>query len=310
MTSSLDRLLSPATLRLIVAVQDLGGIGAAARSQGMTQPAASRLLSAVERGVHTRLLTRSPRGTRLTPAGLALAAQSRLVLAEQDRLLRTASELATPAPERLELAASRTVGEHLVPDWLGAQAAAHPDTWVSFRFDNSAAVIGWVQDGTVPLGFIEDPAPPRGLHSEELLQDELVVIVPPAHGWAGATVTPEQLAATPLVERERGSGTRATLDTALPKRARPVAVLDSNPAIVRAVAAGVGPAVLSTLAVSSALGSGLVAAADFSGPPLRRPLLAITRQDAALPAPAAAFLDLVRTASKPTTKPSASGTGA
>lgn len=294
MTSDLARLLTPATLRLLVGVQEHGGIGAAARAEGMTQPAASRLLSTLERRVGTALLQRSSRGTDLTTAGLAFSAQARLVLAEQDRLVAVAHSLTAATPARLELAASRTVGEHLVPTWLASQAGAHPETWVSFRFDNSAAVIRWVLEGTVPLGFIEDPTPPEGLASEVLFSDRLLVIVPPAHPWRGHRVDATRLAGTALVEREPGSGTRATLDTVLPHRHRPAAELDSNAAIVRAVAAGVGPAVLSEMAVAAAVRDGAVAAVRWDGPELSRPLHAIRRSDVALPAQAADFLALVR----------------
>lgn len=297
----LDQHLTPGTLRLLTLVHELGGVGAAARTLGMTQPSASRTLSALERRLGVPLLDRSPRGTTLTVAGLAVCAQARAVLQEQDRLEGVIAALSTAGPERLELAASRTIGEHLVPVWLGAQAAAHPGTWVSFRFDNSANVARWVADGVVPLGFVEDPTTPElagaeGLRSEVLRLDRLRIIVPPTHPWAGDTIGPDDLAATALVEREAGSGTRATLDAALPTRRRALAELDSNEAIVRAVAAGVGPAVLSEMAVASHVEAGTVASVEWDGPALERPLRAIWRGDTRVPRPVAEFLALVRRA--------------
>ncbi|WP_291278279.1 LysR family transcriptional regulator [Galactobacter sp.] len=294
MTSSDDHVFTPATLRLLVAVQEHGSIGAAARSQGLTQPQASRTLKAVERHLGCELVARSPAGSKLTAAGTTLCSEAKAVLRSLDRFTATASALADPGPPRLDFAASRTVGEHLVPGWLGAWAAARPDVWVSTRFNNSTGVIDWVRDGAIPLGFIEDPEPPDDLANEQLGRDRLAVIVRPGHAWQDAVVGPSDLAGTGLVEREEGSGTRATLDAVLPQRHRPVAVLDSNAAIVRAVAAGVGPAVLSEMAVRQPVADAAVGLARWQGQPLSRGLHAIWRQDVLVPEPTAAFLDLVR----------------
>lgn len=289
-----------------MAVEDLGSLGAAARSLGISQPSASRTVAALEHHVGYSLLRRSPRGSTLTREGLAVAAQARLVLVAQERLEHTIDALADlDGPTRLELAASRTIGEHLVPTWLGSQAARYPDTWVSFRFDNSANVARWVAEGQVPLGFVEDPAGATAgsrqhapaateLRSLVLGTDHLLVIVPPGHPWAQREVGAAELTRTHLVERERGSGTRATLDGVLPDRAPALTVLDSNSAIVAAVAAGLGPAVLSGLAVRSSIADGAVAHARWTGPELSRPVRALWRREAPLPGPVRDFLGLVR----------------
>lgn len=269
-------------------------MGAAARALGMSQANVSRTIAGLERHLNYALVERTHAGSELTPQGLALVAQARSVLAEQERLARLADALGADGPARLELAASRTIGEHLVPGWLGLQAARAPETWVSFTFDNSANVARLVRTGQVPLGFLEDPRAPEDLASQELCRDQLTVVVPPGHAWAGALVMPWDVARVPLVEREQGSGTRATLDRVIPQRARPAAELDSNAAIVAAVAAGVGPAVLSRLAVSRAIEAGEVAEAVWGGPELARPLLAVWREGSRVPAEVRDFLGLVR----------------
>ena len=278
-----DPHLNLTVLRLLAAIDELGGVGAAARALGMTQPSASRSLASLERHLGYVLLERTPRGSTLTRNGLAVVGQARAVLGAQERLERTVDALASSGPARLELAASRTIGEHLVPSWLGEQATSHPDTWVSFRFDNSANVARLVLDGTVPLGFVEDPTPldlgaphpQQGIVSETLCTDDLRLVVPPGHPWVGTTVGPRQLSGARLIEREPGSGTRATLDAAVPQRQRPLTELDSNAAIVAAVAAGVGPTVLSGLAVDRLIVDGQVVRVAWDGPALSRPLRAI-----------------------------------
>ena len=89
-----------------------------------------------------------------------------------------------------------------------------------------------------------------------------------------------ELVATPLVAREPGSGTRRYLDGALHAQAGldrvpPVAEVSSTTAIKSAVAAGIGPAVLSALAVAPELAAGALRAVRVTDLDLARRLLAV-----------------------------------
>lgn len=275
---SLDRTLTPAVLRLLVLVEDVGGVGAAARACGLSQPTASRALASLERKLGCLLLRRTALGSSLTPEGLALAAQARLVLNTYDQFEALVNEFSQSGVGRVKLAASRTVGEQLVPGWLAALAKQRPDLQVCFHVDNSASVIEHVRVGKVPLAFVEVPVPPAGLASEVLRYDRLVIIAPPGHPWQDHSLRLSQLESAHLVEREPGSGTRAMIDSLLPRRNAPAAQLDSNTAIIRAVAAGVGPAVLSELTIEDAVRSGEVVVVPWAHEPPRRPLCAVWQE--------------------------------
>jgi DNA-binding transcriptional LysR family regulator len=97
------------------------------------------------------------------------------------------------------------------------------------------------------LGFVEGPDLPPGLASHEVGADRLTVVVPPGHRWEKrrSGITAAELAATPLVTRELGSGTRRYFEDALRGQGGldhvpPVAELSSTTAIKSAVAAGIG----------------------------------------------------------------------
>jgi len=181
---------------------------------------------------------------------------------------------------QLQLAASLTVAEYLIPRWLGLLAADMPKTKVSLEMGNTAHVADWVSRGTAELGFIEGPRPPGRLRSRELLADELVIVVSRDHQWGRhrIPITAQQLAATPLVLREPGSGTRDVLTEALGAHGLDVIAameLGSTTAIKAAVAAGAGPAVLSTLAVRSELQAGQLVAVSCPDLSLQRSIRAI-----------------------------------
>jgi len=132
--------------------------------------------------------------------------------------------------------------------------------------------------------------------------------VPPGHPWARrrSGITAAELAATPLVAREPASGTRRYLEAALRgqsglSRVAPVAELSSTTAIKAAVAAGIGPAVLSSLAVAPELAAGTLRAVAVRDLDLSRRLLAVWHEGRQLTGPAAdlSAIALRRAGSRP-----------
>lgn len=247
------------SLRLLVLVGELGSLGRAAGELGIAQPSASKRLSTLERRLGVVLVDRGRRGSVLTPAGVVVTERARRVLDEVAGLVEGARALRSAQEAELSVAASMTVAEHLAPGWIGELRRARPDLRVGLRVTNSETVGALVRDGVVDLGFVEAPGPPPpGLSSRRAAVDRLALVVAPGHPWSRRRrpLTPPELAATPLVMRERGSGTRDTLDRALPDACPPALELGSTTAVRGAVVAGVAPAVLSVLAVAVDLAEG------------------------------------------------------
>ncbi|RNI20432.1 LysR family transcriptional regulator [Flexivirga caeni] len=242
-------------LELLVAVADHGSLSAGARAAGMAQPNASRSIARLERHLGVTLLHRSTRGSSLTDAGLLVVGWARTVVDAAHELLDGATSLAAGATESIVVAASQTVAEHLLPAWLGALRAIHPDLRVEVHVTNTHDVLEQLREGRCNLGFIEGPHPPRGVNHVVVAHDEMVLVVPRDHPWAHRRhpVTAEELRTTPLVTREAGSGTRVALEEALGGPARPALELASNAAVRVSVASGTAPAVLSRLAVTEAI---------------------------------------------------------
>jgi DNA-binding transcriptional LysR family regulator len=260
MSSEATPLPNLQALALFVAVVDEGSLGAGARRLEIHQPNASRLIARLEAEAGAPLLDRHPRGSRPTPAGLVYAAHARELLDAAQHFtdwLRTTRDAGAP---ELHVGASTTIAEHLVPLWLTDLRRTAPATRVLLEVENSTRVIEDVRSGRLRLGFIETPHVPRDIHSRVVAQDELVLVIAPHHPWAdrSAPVGAAELAATPLVVREGGSGTRDALAVVLGDlpQAPPALELGSNAAVRIAVASGAGPAVLSALAVRAQLESG------------------------------------------------------
>ncbi|WP_137726234.1 LysR family transcriptional regulator [Prescottella subtropica] len=299
-----------AVLDLIVGIDDHGSLSAAARNAGMAQPNASRAVRQLEHRFGVTLVRRRPTGSTLTAEGTVVAHWARRVLAEAGQLMDVADGLRAERSAQLTVGASMTVAEHLLPAWLGRFRALHPEVNIHLQVLNSTQVFERLVAGACDLGFVETPSVPTAslisggpaFRSVVVARDRLVVVVHPGHPWArrDTPLSVFELASTPLVVREPGSGTRTTLDVALEDldAAPPLLELGSAAAIRTSVVAGVGPAVMSTLAVEEQVASGELAVIEVEGLRLDRPLRAVWRGDRQLTGPAGELLGMVRNGSE------------
>ncbi|MER6733302.1 LysR family transcriptional regulator [Streptomyces puniciscabiei] len=295
-TSLAHRVPDLAALELLLAVARLGSLGAAAREVGITQPAASSRIRSMERQLGVALVDRSPRGSRLTDAGALVTDWARRVVEAAAAFDAGARALRDRRDSRLRVAASMTIAEYLLPGWLLALHAERPDTAVSLLAGNSAKVAELLLGGEADLGFVEGLSVPTGLDSAVIARDRLIVVTAPGHPWARRRrpVTAEELAGTPLILRERGSGTRQVLDAALGGLARPLIELSSTTAVKASAVSGAGPSVLSELAVGEELAMRRLVSIPVEGVSLRRDLRAVWPTGHRPTGPARELLSLTR----------------
>lgn len=274
-------------LELLVAVAETGSLGRAAGRYGLSQPAVSMRMTALERRLGLRLLRRDSSGTTLTAIGTEIVVAARRVLAAAEDLGALAGRHRDEDHSRLRLAASFTVAEHLLPTWIGLLQEDAPNLSLTLEVLNSSRVLTAVAEHRADVGFIEgvDRELP-GLSSTTVDVDALVVVVCPGHPWATRrdALTAAELARSELVVRERGSGTREVLDAALRDwgGARARLELGSSAAVLAAARRGDGPTVISDLAASDDIAAGHLVAVPTEGIDLARRLRAVWPRDVGL----------------------------
>jgi DNA-binding transcriptional LysR family regulator len=275
-------------LELLLTVARVGSLGRAAAEHGVSQPAAASRVRNLERTVGVPLIERSAHGSRLTEQGALVVGWARAVVDAAAALDAGISALRGEQDSRVRLACSMTIAEYLMPTWLVELHRRRPNTTVGMQVTNSAAVARLVLDEAADIGFVEGPELPAGLQSRKVGEDELRLVVSPDHPWArrGRPISAEELARTPLVSREPGSGTRYTLDSVLAglPRAASLLELSSTTAIKAAVEAGLGPAVLSSLTLADDVAAGRLCVLPVAGVSLRRVLRAVWPTGKRLPA--------------------------
>jgi DNA-binding transcriptional LysR family regulator len=217
-----------------------------ARSQSATSAALAELEATLGVQLFDRLgrrLVLNENGRAFLPGAMAWVEQA----AELQSLFQ--GEHAAP----LRVAASRTIGEYLMPELLARWKARHPNGTARLQIGNTSEVIASVVDHTADVGFIEGPQTHPALHVRAWFSDELVIVGAPGHALAGGIATQRQLAAARWILREPGSGTRQAADNWLLEHLGALDVefeLDSIEAIKHLVTAGPWLACLSRHAVA------------------------------------------------------------
>lgn len=275
-------------LEAFVMAVRLGSVSAAARALEISQQTASLRLRSLERRLDIALVARSPQGIAPTASGEAVLAWAVEVLAAAEHFTSGVRSLHGSAQAgELKVGASQTIAGHCLPRWILqlrsaglSERAQSPG--VELRTGNSAEVVAMLRAGTIDLGFIETPFVPRDLGSAVVANDRMMVAVAPNHAWAQSrSMSLRDLAATRLVMREAGSGTRETLDDAFSRAGNLAPVeaaltLATEAAVRSAVAEGVAPAVLSELTLKDDVKLQRIVGVPIE-PQLSRPFTAIWR---------------------------------
>ena len=300
---------------LLLSVARLGSLGRAAAEHGVSQPAASARMRQLEGVLGLGLIDRSPRGSTLTPAGALVAGWAQAAVDAAAALDAGVAALRRERESRLRIAASMTVAEYLLPGWLTALRTAGSGAAVALSAVNSADVVQAVLGDAADIGFVEGPGMPGGLRAGPVGQDTLTVVVAPSHPWSRrrSGVPASEVAGTALVSREAGSGTRSFFEQALREQAGlecvpPLAELSSTTAIKAAVAAGAGPAVLSSLAIAAELPAGTLRAVTITGLDLTRTLRAVWAPGRRLAGPARDLYTIAAQAGRQARRPAKAAT--
>ena len=210
----------------------------------LTQPAVTLQIKALEDDLGVRLFDRGAGKIALTEKGVILfhyAQQIATNVSEaEQKLFATDGQLSG----KFTLGVSTTIAQYVLPRLLGIFLAEHTRLRLSVNSGNTDAIVRLVLDGQVSIALVAGPARQRGVRAEPFMKDELVLIAPP--DFELDRVSSAQLAASTLLLREQGSGSRYAVEMGLRKirlkvkSFQNVIKLDSTQAIKSAVEAGLG----------------------------------------------------------------------
>ncbi|MBY4675424.1 LysR family transcriptional regulator [Marinobacterium arenosum] len=276
MASKLQPLLNRLSFRqlqVFTAVHRLNSYSKAAEELGLTQPAVSAQVRQLESALGEPLFEYIGKRLYRTQAGDALALATRNIFSELERLQMEIAELAGQVRGELRLAAVSTA-QYVVPRLLKGFLDLHPQINVRMRVVNRAQALDRLAANTDDLVIMGMVPQDRSLTFMPFLDNEMVAVVPADHRLLDeATPDVKAFLDGGLILREPGSGTRLALEAYCAEqrlRLPDCMELGSNAAVLHAVLAGLGVAVLPRLSCQNELAQGRVRVLPLDGFPLRR----------------------------------------
>lgn len=271
---ALERRLTLQQLRVFKEVVDQGGFTRAAEVLSLSQPGVSHQMQALARAVGYPLFHPGRRGVDLTAVGEALRERAGRILALVAETGDAVDALSGLRAGSVRVAGDTTVGIYVLPDAFASFRREHPGVALRLDVCNRATVREQLLGGEADLGVLGRLWDDGALAATAFLDNELMCYSAPDHPLIQRQpLRPADLLDGPLLLREPGSGTRETAETILRENGvEPVAAMEmaSNGALKRAVAGGLGVAVLSSQAVRLELAAGLLHPLRVAGFPVRR----------------------------------------
>ncbi len=237
----------------------------------LTQPAVTQQIHALEDEVGVPLFDRTGGRVRLTAAGEILLPFAEQLASLSQHALEAVASSSGNAVGELAVGASQTNAQYILPRLLGAFQREHPKLRLRALSNNTEDVLQALAEHRIDIALIEGPSLRRDVKTQAFLEDELLLVTPPDHPWAGKEIDPKQLMQASLLMREIGSGSRRVVEQALTKTHIPirqlpiVMTLDSTEGLVSGVEAGLGIAFVSQWAVRNQLALRSLAVARLQG---------------------------------------------
>jgi DNA-binding transcriptional LysR family regulator len=259
-------------LAAFCAVVERRSFSQAAERLGVTQPAVSLQVRALEKRLDTQLLDRSGRRVEPTEAGWRLyRGAQRLLQLEEQLLEEVVTDGAGAVTGALRIGASTGPAAIVVPLLLCEFHDAHPAVRISLEVHDTQTVVDLVAERELELGIVGAARRRRGVRFEPFMRDEVILAVPPGHPFAGRSITLDELRGERLILMQAGAGVRQVVEDELRRLGVRLRDLDAGlelglqESVRSAVVAGHGITFISRRAVDTELAAGALAEARLEG---------------------------------------------
>lgn len=169
-------------LRYFLAIARRGNLSRAATDLGLSQPALSRSIAKLEEELGQPVFERRPRSMALTDAGELLVARAQDVIGILDD---TKSEIRDDGRTgRLRIGAIPTIAPYLLPTLLREFSANYPEVSVEVTEGVTEDLLKACDQGELDLAILALPIATKHLDTEELFEEELLLVMPKKHELA------------------------------------------------------------------------------------------------------------------------------
>jgi DNA-binding transcriptional LysR family regulator len=273
-------------LEIFLAAAEEENFSAAARRLGLSQPAVSFQIQALEQRLSTQLFHRIGRRITLTEAGRELIPMAREMIGLASRIEESMRAQQGLVKGDLHFGCSTSPGKYVLPRLAGAFHQHYPAVRVCVDLMDRQAIEQKLLDQEIHLGVIGTCAKRKELECRPLFVDEFALIVAANHPWtARRSIAPADLSTQDWILREGGSAARDLISARLAEHGvstdefRVAMELGSVEAVEDAVEAGLGVSFVSRVAARRGLEMGRIKTVEVEGLSIRRDIfLARSRQ--------------------------------
>jgi DNA-binding transcriptional LysR family regulator len=288
-------------LTAFCAVVERRSFSQAAERLGVTQPAVSLQVRALEKRLGVQLLDRSGRRVEPTDAGWHLYRGAQRMLALEDQIVAgVAASSEGELAGDLVLGASTGPAAVAIPVALCEFQRESPDVRVFLSVSDTHSIVERVAARELELGIVGASRRHRGVRFEPFFSDQVILACPVGHRFAGRTVALDELRGESLILMQEGAGVRQIVEDGLRRQGVRLRDLDVRlelglqESVRRAVEAGYGVTFISRTAVESDLVAGTLAEARVQGLDVTRVISLATASGRARSRVAHAFVTFAR----------------
>jgi DNA-binding transcriptional LysR family regulator len=271
-------------LEIFIAVAETAQVTKASKKLFVTQSAVSMALAELENQLGGSLFDRHGRSLLLNERGRYLLPLAKEIICQVGNVENIMSEKNDTLSGRIDVVASTTIGDYILPYLIGAFKRMHPQVHINMLVHHTRYAESLVLDGKVDVGFVEGPVRNPDTVVRLWFEDELVVIAGPTDPLSQNTTfdVENDFKNTRWIMREEGSGTVAIFKEKMADyldQIRVIMEMGHPEAIKKAVESGVGLACLSTLTVCREVEQGWLKTLKIEGVDMKRKLQVISRKN-------------------------------
>jgi len=283
-------------LEIFIAVAETAQVTKASKKLFVTQSAVSMALAELENQLGGSLFDRHGRSLLLNARGRYLLPLAKDITSQVSNVETIMSERNDKLSGHIEVIASLSLGNYILPYLIGAFKRIHPRVHINMLVYNTQYAERMVVDGAMDIGFVEGKVTNEDIVIRPWFKDELVVLAGPSDPLSHNKYfdVKTDLKHSKWIMREQGSGTAAIFLERMKNYIDDIHIvmeMGHPEAVKRAVESGVGIACLSSLTVCREVENGWLKSLNVDGIDMTRQLLIIYRKDKVMTDAMLEFLD-------------------
>jgi DNA-binding transcriptional LysR family regulator len=256
-------------LRIYLKITQTGSITKSAEQLNLTQPAISIQLKNFQQQFDYPLIEIIQRRIHVTALGKEIALAAESIISEIDNINYRSQNFKNNLAGHLRISIVST-GKYIMPYFLSDFLKNNVNIDLTMDVTNKSKVIQSLLDNEIDFALVSILPDDIQVEKFNLIPNELYLV---GNKEVGPNIKiEEQLASTPFIFREKGSGTRQVMEKFIAKnkiKIKKKLELTSNEAVKHAIISGLGYSIMPLIGIRNEIQNGLLKIIPIKGLPLK-----------------------------------------